>query len=233
MKKNYVGLLKFGQKEHMDAFFGNGELYLNTFDYFKNLEDVGDGRADSCEYLFSLYSGTGVENLQLTINPSDGIAFKPIVLNKNSIASVKLDCPDKKYSHLFCLSAVDVDWTQQNKQLVDRRNVADGKDWVVFIKNPNTFRDRLFEYFRAYNLSAEAHFIEYIDPDNHCGGMGCFKKFNSYAYQNEWRVAVRYKNTTEPQKIILGSLADIAYEPVYAPDLYSGPVDIVVNEVKK
>ena len=137
MKKNYVGLLKFGQKEHMDAFFGNGELYLNTFDYFKNLEDIGDGRADSCEYLFSLYSGTGVENLQLTITPSDGKAFKPIVLNKNSIASVKLDCSDKKYSHLFCLSAVDVDWTQQNKQLVDRRNVANGKDWVVFIKNPN------------------------------------------------------------------------------------------------
>ena len=44
--KNYIGLLKFGKKEHMEALYNEGLLYMNTFDYFINLEDNGDGRAD-------------------------------------------------------------------------------------------------------------------------------------------------------------------------------------------
>ena len=34
--KNYVGLIKFGEKQHMDALYNEGLLYLNTFSYFKN-----------------------------------------------------------------------------------------------------------------------------------------------------------------------------------------------------
>ena len=65
---NYRGLLKFGVKEHMEALYEEGLLYLNTFAYFKELEYSGDGRADIYEGVTEYYSGEGFDNLKLTIS---------------------------------------------------------------------------------------------------------------------------------------------------------------------
>ena len=66
--RNYRGLLKFGIKEHMEALYEEGLLYLNTFTYFKELEYNGDGRADIYEGVTEYYSGEGFDNLNLTIS---------------------------------------------------------------------------------------------------------------------------------------------------------------------
>lgn len=41
----YAGLIKLGQKEHMQDLYRRGHLYLNTFDFFRQLEIGADGRA--------------------------------------------------------------------------------------------------------------------------------------------------------------------------------------------
>lgn len=42
--------------------------------------------------------------------------------------------------------------------------------------------------------------------------MGPFRKFNDYALQNEYRIAVNFE-TKEPKIIHIGSICDIANEP--------------------
>ena len=44
--------------------------------------------------------------------------------------------------------------------------------------------------------------------------MGCFKKFEEYSYQNEYRIVACLKNDSVPQSIKIGSLKDIALKPL-------------------
>ena len=56
--------------------------------------------------------------------------------------------------------------------------------------------------------------------------MGLWKKFNEYSYQNEWRFIISY-NSSEPLKIYLGSLSDIAMKPQTKEDFYNMSVKVV------
>lgn len=37
----YRFFLKFGKKEHIEAFRNKGQIYMNTLDYFRNLPEEG------------------------------------------------------------------------------------------------------------------------------------------------------------------------------------------------
>ena len=57
-----AGLIKFGTYDHMKAFYEKGEMYFNTFKFFKDLEASGDGRADKNEYSSIHYSSEGLNS---------------------------------------------------------------------------------------------------------------------------------------------------------------------------
>lgn len=206
--KNYIGLLKFGQKEHMEALYNEGLLYLNTFDYFIKLEDNGDGRADKYEATHEYFAGKGLDDITLTIGDGEN---KYTLSRENCTLSVATIVDKPEYSHLYSMTCIDTKWALKNDLLLDERNFADGKNYVVIIHNSNEFIKRLTDKLKEDKYYAKLAFIEYIDEDNYSGQMGCFKKFKRFSYQNEWRFAVRKYETNEPIKIYLGSLKDIAH----------------------
>lgn len=208
--KNYIGLLKFGKKEHMEALYNEGLLYMNTFDYFINLEDNGDGRADKYEATTLYYAGDGVDDIKLTLGSGDD---KITLSREGGTLSIAMITDQPTYSHLYSMTAIDTKWALENDLLLDERNFADGKDYVVIIHDCNKFIERLTNKLNENKGNSKLSFIEYIDEHNYSGQMGCFRKFDKFSYQNEWRCAVSQNWIKEPITITLGSLADIAFTP--------------------
>ncbi len=208
--KNYIGLLKFGKKEHMEALYNEGLLYMNTFDYFINLEDNGDGRADKYEATTLYYAGDGVDDIKLTLGSGDD---KITLSREGGTLSIAMITDQPTYSHLYSMTAIDTKWALENDLLLDERNFADGKDYVVIIHDCNKFIERLTNKLNENKGNSKLSFIEYIDEHNYSGQMGCFRKFDKFSYQNEWRCAVLQNGIKEPITITLGSLADIAFTP--------------------
>ena len=86
----------------------------------------------------------------------------------------------------------------------------------VLVNDPSV--SEAFMYTRAKTTSENiiTGFVQYgniedkslsiiKDKNTYSGEMGAFRKFNDFAYQNEYRIAINF-NSLEPQKIYIGSL---------------------------
>jgi len=213
-----VVLLKFGSKNHMDAFYEKGEIYLNTFSYFKELEYSSDGRADKHEYIEKHFSGSGLDKMNFKIQFEEQ-SFD--LSRQGGLLSFTMECSKTEFSHLYCMSYLDLDSSEKHNKSINENNFAQNKDYVVLIHNFDNFIEMLKNVFISQKWSTKCDIIKYIDKDDYCGEMGCFKKFNEYSYQNEWRIAIKCKEIEEPQTICIGSLANIALPPMTKEEFYS------------
>lgn len=228
MNRNYAGLVRFGRREHIEALFHRGQILLNTFDYFRTLEVAADGRADPDEYLVSHFAGTGMDSMNIRLSANingESIEFCPT--RSGGLVSVSVRCADTQYSHLLCATSFDLDMCVQTGRLLDERNIAEGKDWVLAFKNPREFVHRLKRYCDSQGWASQAKHVNYVSRDDYCGNMGCFKKFDEYSYQNEWRVAIKIPDCAEKKLIELGSLEDVALPPMPAPVLLNSPFELI------
>lgn len=219
---NSVLLFKFGEKEHVENFYKKGELYFNTFKYFKELETNDDGRADKREYLGEYYSGTGLDSIK--------ISFDGYILSKaQGLCSFEIDYSSiKQFTHLYCMSCVNVCKAIENDLIIDERNFANRKDYVVTIHNTAEFKRRLLNKVQEMQLRCQEGYIEYFNQSNYGGKVGCFRKTNDYEYQNEWRIVANFGTDKEniPQIISIGSLEDIAIPPVNKMEFYQQKLQI-------
>lgn len=103
--KNYIGLLKFGEKEHMQSFYNNGLLYLNTFAYFKCLEFCGDGRADNFKAVAEYYSGDEIDKMNFTLQFGNE---KRILSKKGGTLGFSITDKPLQYSHLYSMTSIDI-----------------------------------------------------------------------------------------------------------------------------
>lgn len=204
--KQYCGLIKIGVFEYMSALYEEGELYFNTFKYFRELECSSDGRGDPNEYL-SYYGGNGTK---VAIKRKGDKEYTQI----NDVQFVSMRNNQEEYSHLYCLSSINKSWTYKNKLLISSKNFADGKNYAVIIHNFNEFAKRLKAKLVELKVRAKAGYIDYVSRKEYNGEMGCFKKFEEYSYQNEYRIVACLKNDSVPQTIKIGSLKDIALKPL-------------------
>lgn len=226
--RNYRGLLKFGIKEHMEALYEEGLLYLNTFTYFKELEYNGDGRADIYEGVTEYYSGEGFDNLNLTISFGEE---EHILSRANGTLGVAFTDRPPEFSHLYSMTSIDVNWALKQDKLIDERNFAKNKDYVVIVYDTVKFLDKLTNYLVTNGYTSKRGFIEYINENSYSGEMGCFRKFSSYSHQNEWRLALKCHNILDPIKITLGSLEGIAIPPKDKKDFYDMKIRIGNREL--
>ncbi len=217
-----VGLIKFGTYEHMKAFYEKGEMYFNTFRFFKDLEANGDGRADKNEYSSVHYSGKGLDSCSFKMFP-EGHEEEAIELSReNGFKSLTLDFgKDKEYSHLYSMSSIDIIEVLENDLLINPMNFAPAKDYAVVIYDTETFMSRFLDIIKEkYHCNYQCAHIDYVDKNTYSGEMGVFRKFSDFSYQNEYRIAVNF-NTDKPMKIYLDSLEHIASKPMNKRGFYN------------
>ncbi len=218
--------IKFGSYEHMKAFYEKGEMYFNTFQYFKNLEKTEDGRGDKNEYASVHYAGEGIKNLTLKIFSNEDPDNIFYLEGGKDLKTFTLDYgDDKEFTHLYSFSYMDVDWILENDLLIDSRNFAKGKDYAVMIYDINKFNDMFLNKIKELKLAVSGNIVEYVDKNTYSGEIGAFRKFKDYEYQNEFRIAVNF-NSSEPQKIYIGSLNKVAKPPVSIKEFYKNDCKI-------
>ncbi len=213
--------LKFGTKDNMEKLYKYGEMRFGTFAEFKTGEIKSDGRADWLEYADEFYSGTGIDDIELII---DGHKFS----REGGMLSLESNFPEQKqYTHLYCMSYFDTTQMIETDTAISEKNFAEDKDYVVIVYDVQEFCKRVTETLKINNaICCHSGYIEYCDMTNYSGKVGCFKKSDTYSYQNEWRIAVNFDNESDAKIIRIGSIEDIAKAPQTKEEFYQGKYQI-------
>lgn len=200
MSEEILGLVKFGCRENMEDFRRNGTMYMNTVDYFRTLEGMGD-IGDVNEALHSCYQS---DRISIKMTTHDG---QSILLTTESglTGQVLTGFNVAGAQNIFCMYALRC---CGSKPVIDPRNFENGRDTYVCITNGRLFLERVRTVAKAERLRISGGLVKYVPRDDHHGPMGEFKKFASYQYQNEYRFVLS-PGFSEPYRLVLGDISDI------------------------
>jgi hypothetical protein len=201
----------FEKEEHANDFLG-GTLYMNNLNYFKSLEDKGDGRHDKYEGATAWFPPQKIINIDINgvkINSSD--LDDPVVIHKHSLLA----------KHVFCLHAGCVDGAKQcttaafEKQLrIHPKNISLGQVSVV-ITDVNNFLEKVKNAVILQNMKMRRRLVEYYDP-NKINGIfpdenAAFQKRKCFSHQKEFRLLIESNlNNLNPLKLPIGSIREIS-----------------------
>ena len=218
-EKRVVALFKFGKSERIQRLYNEGELYLNTVYYFKNLEDK-NLRGDKDESITQNWQSSRTE----------------VVINgrhlKDVVGPIKFYFPQEdrhQFTNIFSMTALCIGDEVNDDKIFDDRIKGFG-DEAIIIFDPKKFFLRLSE--SAKNLADEGNLqyfkgniVKYFDFNTYHGDLDIFGKSQEYSWQKEWRLGVRSLNHLDPFLLKIGSLKDIA-EVVKIEDFFNGKIKI-------
>jgi hypothetical protein len=93
------------------------------------------------------------------------------------------------------------------KNLINPKNFTFGDTYAV-VKDGDEFLRRVRTAAQCAGLMLEIKMVEYVDPREHQGPMGVFRKSSAFAYQSEFRIALM-PGTGVPFPFRVGDLSDI------------------------
>ena len=202
---NFHLFIKFGEKKYIKKLFEEGELFLNTVDYYTKQEnkEIGDSWEDVVWTEPITDFKSRVNNTVITA-PSGSLQIHEQNLSQNLYCLWSLD--DNR--------AIDNMNKEDNSLIIDTSNyngfVNDGQVCYVVITNLEAFIDRVKNELNKRNLKSKFGSVEYFREDKHVGVVHRFMKRNKYKKQNEFRIIVDNKDNS-PLKINIGSMKDIAH----------------------
>ncbi|MBI2780144.1 MAG: hypothetical protein HYX62_10265 [Gammaproteobacteria bacterium] len=191
-----LGFLKFGMRAHLEELLREGRLYMNPLSNFIQMESDAL-RADKDEGLRFSVAATGAK-LSVKI---DG-EWEPV----GTIAGpIKHLDPPMQQVNVFCMYALRPTIATTH---IDSRNFSFGDSFVAFTNGDEFLRRARAEAARL-GLTLKTGLVRYVDRETHKGPMGIFRKFSSFSFQSEFRVAL-LPGTGKPYSLRLGDLSDIA-----------------------
>jgi len=194
-QKRLVKLMKFGKKNHMEA-FQSGELFMNTLKYFQTLENC-EPRGDKDEGLSAMYQVNGAT---FSRENDDG-EYVPI---GTLINQMQYRSKDSANINVFCMSAIQV---KPKKQEIDKRNLKFG-DTFVLLLDPTEFLTRVKGAAEKRGIKVYHNLVEYVEREKYHGPIGPFRKFREFSYQNEFRIIISRKSQ-ESYKFNIGDISNI------------------------
>ena len=205
-------LIKLGSKEHMTALYEQGEIYMQTVDYFRSLEKKDDGRADPNENLKLYYKGNGLKGLTITVKKGDITAN---ISQQTGLESLTYREYLSIGINIYSLSHVELPLGVTITPVLDLKNFFEDKDYALIISNTKEFVERIRSSMMKQQgyVGITAKPVEYYDHTNYGGEVGIFRKSKEYEYQKEYRV-VGYFEDKCVRKFYVGSLKGIAYPPM-------------------
>ena len=197
-------LLRFFKTEEYQNQFLDGKLRMNTLKSFKDTEKFDIARADKFEAIF--------EHKQQNIDDIQTILLWP---HKEEILSSSITKTTEKFDfcNLLCLYAL---WkkTEDEQIVIDEKNkffgqycvcITDIQEFLIRIKKITDEKDIVCHHMQVeyINKSQEHTIVEEKIP---------FTKFDNFAYQREFRIAIdTKKNVDEVYILEIGNLRDIAF----------------------
>ncbi|QQU02151.1 hypothetical protein [Myroides odoratus] len=195
-------LFRRGKKEHIEALFEKGEIYINSIDFIRDCDD-NEERSDEDEGInYRQYLGKAkIKICEFGQNiETNGYEFSAIDVTIKQDNSIK--------GNIYCLTGI------YSHDLLGERNEIRYKteafgDSIILIHKPKVFLNRIFaELERLGYKGYKANKVTYYNND-YSGEINFFKKHKKFKHQNEFRIFVPNEKN-QPIKICIGSLKDIA-----------------------
>lgn len=188
------GLVKFGQREHLEALLHEGVIYMNNIEYFRKYEETQPKhmRGDQCECFDYICQNNTVK-----------VFFEEYVWEADNVTMLANWGTYPGY--LFCMYAAHADSNLQ----VDGR-MLDFGEYAVIIQHPDEFIRRVQSYCAKNQITANCFPVQYYDEQTESGLLHPFKKRSQYSYQSEARIYIYEQNPHENMILRIGSICDIA-----------------------
>ena len=222
-KEQIPFFIKLGNKQNMSALYERGEIYMQTFAYFKEIEIGQDGRGDPNENLRKYFNGEALNlnKLKMVANVNQE-NFEHTFSYHNGTVSVAIESlEDDKNINVYSMSIVYPEIGKQTKIDFEEQNFAEDKDFAVVIFDIRTFKKRIIDALKMLSpLKIYGGKVSYFDPVNFGGNVGPFMKTREYSYQREFRICAYFPNS-EVRKFEIGSLRGVAFPPMDKNELHN------------
>ncbi|WP_067522799.1 hypothetical protein [Endozoicomonas ascidiicola] len=194
LESHVAFLVKFTSSEYVSSFVDDGLLFMNSIEYFRNIENEDSVlRGDANEGLAARYSG---ENIVLKIGGEEINALT---------GNLSIRFNHDQETNIFCMSAItakDVaDAGGELKLSNDFKKFGDKAIMIHGVDIPE-FLERIMNHIKSNDdISSHpdhkfiAKKVDYIPYQSHQGKIGVYKKFDEYAWQYEWRLAIKQQVT--------------------------------------
>lgn len=200
MERKIKVFLKFGQEKRILDLYENGTVYLNTLEYFRNIED-GLLRGDKYE---------GVS--RITNLPPGKITISELNVTVDYINIHLKEAYEKVLGNLYCVYCVSSHgWANPLDFKIDDRNAGFG-EYCLMIKQPGVFIQKIEDAINHFDYKVHTGFVDYYDKDNINDTISLFQKPLEFEYQKEFRFFIENEKI-EPIKLNIGSMKD--YSEIY------------------
>lgn len=188
------GLIKFGQKEHLEALLNDGIIYMNNIDYFRKYEESKPEhlRGDRYECFDYISQQNKIMVLGEQMWEVDDIT---VFENRNTYPG-----------YLYCMYALYAD----SNYCVDGR-MLDFGEYAVIIKEPLEFIRRIQKACAKEHIIPNCYPVRYYNEKTEKGLLSPFLKRDKYYYQHEARIYIHKANPQENMVLKIGPIKDIAY----------------------
>ena len=180
----------------MEELVTQGLVYMPPLSYFVELESDAL-RADPAE---GCTRSVAADGFRLDVQV-DG-EWKPV---GGIVGPVRFRDGTLSSANVYCTHAL---LDNGPASFVDTRNFEFGDTYVVFTDGDEFLR-RARAAASRLGIKLEVSLVEYVDETMYTGPMGIFRKYSSFAYQSECRLAL-LPGTGAPFSLHVGDLSDIA-----------------------
>jgi len=204
-------LIKFMDEQYVHSFINEGLLFMNNIQYFRAYEDSDPAlRGDAHEGLEASFLP---ENITLELNGHvitgavDKVDLRQCHQDETNIYSMTIISDQDILSSGeggLCLSSNFLKFG--NKAIFI--GGSDISEFWCRLKN-NIDNNQSIYTLEENNIVGRK--ISYVDRRLHHSQLSVFNKFNEYAWQHEWRIALKQTERVGPLPLKIGSLADIAH----------------------
>jgi hypothetical protein len=192
-----LGLFKFAKRAHIDAFL-RGTLYMNTIDYFAQIEAAEGNclRRDPFEGVGRLIPAEGG-----VLSVRIGEEFRPV---GHIEGSIQWRPADGIQANVFCMYALR---PSTGPNIIDERNLGFGDAFAV-LTDGNEFLTRARKAATATGHELQYGIVEYFCERTYEGPVGIFRKRDVFRYQSEFRMAL-VPGVNKPYCFDIGDISDI------------------------
>ncbi|WP_430460986.1 hypothetical protein ACQUQU_17435 [Thalassolituus sp. LLYu03] len=196
--------VKFGEPEHMERFVRDGEMYMNSFNFFRVAEG-DENRHDKHEGVDQVHQAlSGVLKMK---DPDSGEYREVATITKATIweTPAAIDV-----MNMFCMYGVETSASEKTSLVnLDARVYGGFGGSMVIIKDPDKFIELVKKSAESRGLHVKFGKVRYVDFSTYHGKAGPFVKSDAFSYQNELRFVAYGGEPSVPLKLMLGNLSDI------------------------
>lgn len=190
-------IFKIGQPDHIMRLQKYGEVFLNTWGFFRRYE-LNQVQGDKHEGLAEIYQVASGHQLHI----QEGEDWIPI---GGLTGQLKFFAGDLESVNLYCMFAL----SEGSYHYLEHPSLLKFGDAALVMTDGDEFISRLTRKLDAEGIHHKRALVEYVKKEEHEGDMGPFRKLSEFKYQSEWRL-IAHARKGQAITVTLGDLSDIS-----------------------